>query len=536
MISYLFNSSMSGSQDLYICFFYWLFLSVFFIAEINSYVRKSNKKISWSKILVFRIIYGIILFCFFGPAMLFIDFFVIWLTGAIRPLSGAWAKLFSAPLSTIEEKTQESDVFFRCKKCNMLLSYLDRVCPKCGEHTENYDYIGQCKNCNTFVKEGEKFCSNCGLELTSIIRMKDIPDSSGSNNNAAVATNQVVSKNVIYANKADYNNEYSTKSEEQLLNDFIAKELTKYNMNDLKHQLPLSVYRKKMILNILFVILLFFFNVLIFFHFDIYIYIIYAIILIILFIKTRKFNLNKFYTKEIKSRPSEKISNIILSTKNDYVSDKSRFILIIGMILCILIPAFYFKEPRVFYEKSEDGYGYVVRFYTLGLTKNNKVVIPDTYNDEPVVGIRGNVFKNMFLLKEVVLPDTITEIRGSTFKNDISLLKIKLPSNLTRIGGNAFENCSNLTSINIPDKVTRIAGHAFQGCTNLSRVNISENSQLKEIGSSAFRDCSSLRQISLPQSTAVNQRAFKNSPTSITRFEPRLYINVDEIIENDIYA
>ena len=72
--------------------------------------------------------------------------------------------------------------------------------------------------------------------------------------------------------------------------------------------------------------------------------------------------------------------------------------------------------------------------------------------------------------------------------------------------------------ITIPDNVTRIGGHAFYGNTSLERVNVSENSKLEEIGSSAFRECTKLKEITLPESTTVNSKAFKASPTTIIRY------------------
>ena len=64
----------------------------------------------------------------------------------------------------------------------------------------------------------------------------------------------------------------------------------------------------------------------------------------------------------------------------------------------------------------------------------------------------------------------------------------------------------------------RIGGHAFYGNSSLSKVSISENSKLQEIGSSAFRQCSRLYNINIPSGTYVNERAFKESPTVVNRY------------------
>jgi hypothetical protein len=84
------------------------------------------------------------------------------------------------------------------------------------------------------------------------------------------------------------------------------------------------------------------------------------------------------------------------------------------------------------------------------------------------------------------------------------------------VRGNTFEGCSSLTSIIIPEGVTRIGGHAFHGCTSLSYVSIP--STVTEIGSSAFRQCYSLYKVRVPYGAIINERAFKESPTSIRRY------------------
>lgn len=133
-----------------------------------------------------------------------------------------------------------------------------------------------------------------------------------------------------------------------------------------------------------------------------------------------------------------------------------------------------------------------------------------------VIEINGQTFEYCTSLRTVNLHDDIISIHGETFVNDVSLQNIQLPSKITEIRGNTFENCSSLTSIVIPEGVTRIGGHAFYGCTSLSSVIIP--STVNEIGSSAFRQCYSLYSVRVPYNAYINERAFKESPTSITRY------------------
>ncbi len=133
-----------------------------------------------------------------------------------------------------------------------------------------------------------------------------------------------------------------------------------------------------------------------------------------------------------------------------------------------------------------------------------------------VTEINGQTFEYCTSLKTVNLHDDIISIHGEVFIGDSSLVNITLPSKITEVRGSTFEGCSSLKSIVIPEGVTRIGGHAFYGCTSLSYVSIP--STVNEIGSSAFRKCYSLYNVRVPYGAVINERAFKESPTSIQRY------------------
>ena len=269
-------------------------------------------------------------------------------------------------------------------------------------------------------------------------------------------------------------------SEEDCVEGFIKREMQRAGITEEQNLIPEDMLRRKNILNAILAVLLFVYISLFFFHFPMKTYVIGLLILVVYAFLTSRYQLIKYLKKEIRSRSQEKISNIVMNVP-DY-SKKLKWALIAVAVAGSLL---LFSKPRIFYEHADDGY--YVRFYVYGLTNMTTATIPDTYQGEKVVGLRGNTFSNMPFLTEVTLPDSITEI---------SLLRIEIPDNVTRIGG-----------------------HAFYGNTSLEEVVISPDSKLQQIGSSAFRCCDSLREITLPRGVSVNERAFKETPVRIDYYE-----------------
>lgn len=382
------------------------------------------------------------------------------------------------------------------------------------------------------------------------------------NNGASNATTSQEEK--IPAKRTDYNSMYEL-SEKDLTEKFILDNLNKVGIDPKSKLLPNKIVNKKIFLNILFAILLFIYICLVFFHFPIYTYLIGIVVLIFVFVKTRKFDLIKYLTKQLQARPDEKVINIIMGEQATFTNDRSGKILIAAIVGAITLPLIIFYKPLIIYEKTDGGYA--VRYYAFGITEFKTASIPATHNGENVVSLRGNTFSNMFFLESVTLPNTITEIRGQAFKNTAietielpseleylgggafyncknlksiilpdtleylggeafygasSLSSVKLSKKLSEIRGNTFEKCTSLQSIEIPDSVTRIGAHAFYGDLLLSNVSFTPYSKLNEIGSSAFRNCYNLHEIVLPaglSNTSINSKAFKGSPTQIKRFE-----------------
>ena len=405
-------------------------------------------------------------------------------------------------------------------------------------------FILKCAACGSVLTFNHKFCSKCGAPFSGDnVAVERNP-------NAQTSTAQPRKKIVT---SSSYDSMFNL-AENLMIEEFINRELVKAELDKNSKLIPSDALKRKKIFTVIFAVLLFIYVSLIFFHFPIWTYIIGAILLFIFYKCTTNYTLMKYLKKQLKVRPSEKVSNIVMNAKNTLVTDDSKRVFIIGGVIAIILPMIIFFKPVIMYEKTDNGYG--VRYYIYGLSNFTSATIPKTHKGQDVVSLRGNTFSNMYFLKEVKLPDSITEIRGQAFKNDYSLTSVNLPSNLLYLGGETFYNCKSLKSINlpigiseikgstfenckslksvvIPDNVTRIGGHAFYGNSSLSSVIISENSKLKEIGSSAFRLCRSLDKITIPKDTYVNIRAFKESPTDVKRFGD---VELGSLINSSNYA
>ena len=353
----------------------------------------------------------------------------------------------------------------------------------------------------------------------------------------APATDETVTGRIVHAEDFD---PLFAMPEEDCVEGFIKREMQRAGITEEQNLIPEDMLRRKNILNAILAVLLFVYISLFFFHFPMKTYVIGLIILVVYAFLASRYQLIKYLKKEIRSRSQEKISNIVMNVKASMVPDYSKKLKWALIAVAVAGSLLLFSKPRIFYEQADDGY--YVRFYVYGLTNMTTATIPDTYQGEKVVGLRGNTFSNMPFLTEVSLPDSITEIRGQAFKNCRSLERVTLPKHLTYLGGeafyhcssleevnlpvglteirgNTFEECSSLLRIEIPDNVTRIGGHAFYGNTSLEEVVISPDSKLQQIGSSAFRCCDSLREITLPRGVSVNERAFKETPVRIDYYE-----------------
>lgn len=199
-------------------------------------------------------------------------------------------------------------------------------------------------------------------------------------------------------------------------------------------------------------------------------YFVFLLVFAVLGIVYRRFRVNDqaLLVKKLASMPEADMENVMMSDIDRMISKKMNDAIRIG-ILAAALAAFLvlFWSPRMIFERGTDGYS--LRYYSAAIKPEKNVVLPDTWKGEPVTEIRGNVFEGLKSIRSVVLPNQLLRVRA----------------------------------------------HAFRSCNNLSRVVFPDT--IQSIGSSAFRDCHSLRTVTLPKACSVDERAFKNSGTTIER-------------------
>jgi len=132
---------------------------------------------------------------------------------------------------------------------------------------------------------------------------------------------------------------------------------------------------------------------------------------------------------------------------------------------------------------------------SLGTCTSASITIPNTWNSNPVVGIKEQGFAGDNTLTSITLPT------ASTF---------------TWIGSEAFAD-TNMTTLNIPASVTTINPSAFFNCANLAYLYFSSGSVLTTIDEYAFANCGLLTQCRLPASLVTIGAAAFQGDYSIVR-------------------
>ena len=100
----------------------------------------------------------------------------------------------------------------------------------------------------------------------------------------------------------------------------------------------------------------------------------------------------------------------------------------------------------------------------------SEIVIPETYNGCPVVGIADRGFYGAAMLKSITIPDSVKTIGAYAFSACLALENVTIPESVEVISNYAFAGPRALETITIPSSIKTIGYGAFQGCP-LTQVN-----------------------------------------------------------------
>jgi Leucine Rich Repeat (LRR) protein/type IX secretion system substrate protein len=142
---------------------------------------------------------------------------------------------------------------------------------------------------------------------------------------------------------------------------------------------------------------------------------------------------------------------------------------------------------------------------------NTNIVIPDSLDNQKVIGIGNEVFMihEGDQITSVQFPDSLETIGNNAFQdNDITIINI--PPFLTYIGDAAFFN-NHISSLNIPENIKAIGDGAFS-YNSMSTLTFEEG--ITSIGHSAFNN-NNITDLSLPNSlTNLGNNSFENNQIS----------------------
>lgn len=141
----------------------------------------------------------------------------------------------------------------------------------------------------------------------------------------------------------------------------------------------------------------------------------------------------------------------------------------------------------------DDGYS-----VSQGTTSVSDVIIPRMYNNQLVIAISNDGFKEFTSLNNIVIPNSIESIGSRAFLICTNLKTIIIPESVNTIGEWAFSGCSSLTSITLPSSVRTVGDNIFTGCVELKDVILTAG--ITTIGANAFTGCIKLASITIPSS------------------------------------
>lgn len=166
------------------------------------------------------------------------------------------------------------------------------------------------------------------------------------------------------------------------------------------------------------------------------------------------------------------------------------------------------------YTLSDDGSYYIVS--GIGVCEDEKILIPDTYEELPVRAIGAYAFASS-AISFVKIPEGVTKIGENAFSDCTVLKQISLPDTVTDVGSACFMGCSALEDVHLSAGMKEIANHLFAGCISLPQIVIPFG--IMDIRNEAFLSCTSLAEVELPAHLLeISSQAFGHCAALATIF------------------
>lgn len=140
-----------------------------------------------------------------------------------------------------------------------------------------------------------------------------------------------------------------------------------------------------------------------------------------------------------------------------------KYLMIVAIIFCIFVP--FQAQPESLEEQQQEQQqenanaptGSTFHFQLLddedvyiitGYSGNRTtIILPQTYNGIPVVGIGSKAFERNNNLTSITIPNCYTSIGHYAFMDCSALTSIVIPKSVTTMGFGVFTRCSALTTI-----------------------------------------------------------------------------------------
>jgi len=176
---------------------------------------------------------------------------------------------------------------------------------------------------------------------------------------------------------------------------------------------------------------------------------------------------------------------------------------------------------------------------TRGTATHTHILIPEIYNDLPVVQVGAYSFYGFTELKSVRIAANVRNIGLSAFQNTPNLKNVTFleGSQLTNITGRSFWN-SGITEMVVPRGVNRIGGNAFRNAHDFSSITFVQDAAINDFGWSVFLG-TRITNITIPQNvTIIRQSMFVGTrltsmtiPQGVTTIENNAFSGVTSLKE-----